>query len=206
MHYFVGDVPAEDVVIEPARGGYAIDLAAFTDATVALRAPDGAIVDSSGFLATIDDETVVIEWPTETVLDTPGTYQLGILLEGPGDVRETVSPTRLVVEEEGTGWYTLDLAREDWDSAPTSDVILADLLDVARLAVLAYARPLAEDALVPTNYRKGQLMHARNIWNVDKGDAGDGSMGMDGYVVTPKPLDWNIKQLLRPKTATPAIG
>ncbi len=203
MHYFVGDVPAEDVVIEPARGGYAIDLAPFDTALVSLRAPDGTLVDSSGFLATIEDDTVVVEWPTETVLDSPGTFALALVLEGPGDVRETVSPTRIVVEEQGTGWYTLDLAREDWDDSPSSDLVLADLLDVARAAVVAYAPDLAVDAPVPTSYRKGQLMQARNIWNADKGDAGDASMGMGGYVVTPKPLDWNIKQLLRPKSPNP---
>lgn len=206
MHYFVGDVPAEDVVIEPARGGYAIDLALFDTATVEFRAPDGHVVESSGFLATIDDTTVVVEWPAETVLDDPGVYELALILEGTDDVRERVTPERIVVEEQGTGWYTLDLARADWDDAPDSDLVLHDLLDAAQHAVVTYAPALVDGAHVPTSYRKGQLMQARNVWNVDEGEPADASMGLSPFSVTPKPLDWQIKQLLRPKSATPVMG
>lgn len=209
--YFVGDVPAEDLVVEPARGGVAIDLSPFTSVETVFRAPDGEPVLSSGFVATIEGETIVVEWPAETVLEDAGVYELTLILEGPDDLREALSPIRIVVELQGTGWYTLDLARDDWQDAPDAndsagDLTLYDLLEVAKDQVLAFAPDLDEDAFPPSNYRKAQLMQARNIWNVDKGDAGNGEMGLGGFVVTPKPLDWHVRQILRPKTGRPVVG
>lgn len=206
--YFIGDIPAEDLVIEPARNGEAIDVTPFTTATPIFRDPDGVIVVAD-FLATIEgtgtDATVTVEWPDDNVLDTVGVYQLSIVLSGP-DAEERLSPVRIVVEAVYDGWYTLDLARLDWSDAPDEDMVLNDLLTVAKAAVIAYAPVLAEDVFPPANYRKAQLMHARTIWNADKGDAADQTMGLGGFVVTPKSLEKSTREVLRPRTGIPVVG
>lgn len=210
--YFVGDIPAEDMVIEPARGGVAVDLAPFTGVEILFRAPDGEIVLSSGFLAEIVEETIVIEWPAETVLEESGVYQLTPILEGAGDVRETLAPVRIVVEEDGTAWYTLELARLDWPDAPTptdfsgaGDYVLWELLAAAREEVEAFGTTLAEDERAPMRFRKAQLMHARTLWNAGNSDA-NGQVGLEGFIVTPKSLEKDTREVIRPRTGRPVMG
>lgn len=102
------------------------------------------------------------------------------------------------------GWHTLETAREQWTDAPYQDAILADLLEISYEQCLAYAPAPESNLPLPVHYRVAQLMQARNIWNASKvspsGDLGDGT-----YVISPKPLDWMIKQLLRPKRAVPVM-
>lgn len=204
--YFVGDVPAEDIVIEPARAGIAIDLEPFSSASITFRGPDGAEVLSAGFMATILTETVTIEWPNETILDSPGVYELMIVLEGL-HAQETLSPERIVVEVQGSGWYTLDLARTDWLDAPEQDISLHNLLEAAKTEILAWAPALSQGELPPYNWRKAQLMHARTLWNADKADTNSGQIGFDSFAIpTPKALEKNTRAILRPKTPNPVIG
>lgn len=108
-------------------------------------------------------------------------------------------------------WHTTTTARDRWVDAPLDDDDLEELLDVAKQAVLAYA-PALDDAVsiedgyvvletadIPVNYRRAQLLHAKNIWNSEyatpSGDLDGGSFGLTTF-----PLDWQIKQLLRPRT------
>lgn len=207
--YFTGDVPAEDLVIEPARGGVAIDLSPFSSVETVFRAPDGSEILSSGFLASIEDESLVVEWPSETVLEEPGVYQLTPILEGTGDVRETLAPVRIVVEEEGSAWYTLELARLDWPDAPDhdgdGDYVLWEMLEAAKEEVIAFAPTLDEDERAPLRYRKAQLMHARTLWNAGHSDS-NGQIGLEGFVVTPKSLEKDTRELLRPRTGRPVVG
>ena len=103
-------------------------------------------------------------------------------------------------------WYDEESALEDWPDAYSIDDTgtLTVYLEVAKSQVLAYAPALTEDALIPEAYAVAQLMQARNIWNASKvspsGDIGEGS-----YAVTPHPLDWMVKQLLRPRRGVPVI-
>lgn len=198
MAYYTGDIPSEDVVIEPARNGEAIDLTAFNDVDVELYSPDGELVPSAGFIGEIDGETVVIEWPGDSVFDAPGVFDVRVvLLHTVTGVRETIAPLRYVVQA-ADGWHTVDSIREELN-LDGEDVELQKLLDIAKQAVVAYAPPLEEDQRPPTNYVQAQAMQARNVWNsanVDtSGDIGDGT-----YALRPHPLDWQIKQILRPKT------
>ena len=102
------------------------------------------------------------------------------------------------------GWHTLETARDQWTDAPYQDEILTDLLEIAQEQCLAYAPLPDSNAPLATHYRVAQLMQARSIWNATKvspsGDLGDGT-----YVITPKPLDWMIKQVLRPKRGVPVM-
>jgi hypothetical protein len=102
-------------------------------------------------------------------------------------------------------WHTIESLRERWPDAPYEDEYAEELLLVARVQVMAYG-PELEDPEVPTDsYRMAQFLQARNIWSgAVKND--DGGIGPDGFSVAPKPLDWHVKQLLRPTQGVPLIG
>lgn len=203
MGYYVGDVPAQPLVIEPARNEEPIDLAPFSEADAQLYGPDGDLVVTAGFLSTIVDEVIVIEWPESSPFDQPGIYELRVVLSNPDtEVRERLAPVRLVADTDD-GWHTLDTARDDWRDAPGFDAWLYELLWTARNDVIAYAPALAADQRPPLNYRRAQLMQARNLWNAGKVDPSSGGIGSDTFVLRPFPLDWTIKQVLRPKRAIP---
>lgn len=109
-------------------------------------------------------------------------------------------------------WHTPEDAPAQWSDAPSA-ADLTELLDVARGQVLAYAPAgdytdtahLVTDpaADIPTSWRVAQLMQARNIWNARLTDPGNGEIGDDTFVIRPFPLDWTIKQMLRPRRGTP---
>lgn len=119
-------------------------------------------------------------------------------------------------------WHTVESARNQWEDAPydedEGDTSLIEILAVAQAAVLAFAPDLtgttfiengyivnADDATVPTNYRNAQLMQARNIWNSSKASpTGDFDGGQ--YGLTTFPLDWSVRQILRPKRGKPVIA
>lgn len=124
-------------------------------------------------------------------------------------------------------WHTPDTARAEWDDAPSDDERLNVLLMVAYQAVAAYAPKYTDpsgtvylgyvdpvtgvlgpvtDLTVPANYREAQLMQARNHWNAVKVDPSNGAIGDGSFIMKPFPLDWSVKQTIRPKTALPWVG
>lgn len=107
-------------------------------------------------------------------------------------------------------WHDVESARDRWVDAPLDDDQLQELLDVAQGQVIAYAPALpepeeGENLDIPAHYRTGQLMQARNIWNAQKVDAASGGMGEDTFVARPHPLDWMVKQVLRPRRGVPHV-
>lgn len=206
MGYYVGDVPAQPLVIEPARNEEPIDLAPFSQADAQLYGPDGVPVLTPGFLAVIAEDVILIDWPESSPFDQPGIYELRVVLSNLStEVRERLPLVRLVADTDD-GWHTLDTARDDWRDAPGFDAWLYELLWTARNDVLAFAPALTAGQRPPLNYRRAQLMQARNLWNAGKVDPASGGMGDDTFVLRPFPLDWTIKQVLRPKRAVPTIG
>jgi len=116
-----------------------------------------------------------------------------------------------VIVEDEVGWLTIASLRDGWRDAPMSDEDCFELLEVSKAAVVAFAPALVADVvtgktLVPANYRKGQRMQARNVWNAAKVDPSNGGLGDDTFVIRPFPLDWSVKQVLRPKPALPWVG
>lgn len=213
MGYTVGDIPAVDLVIDPVRvgpeGEASIDLTPFAVAEATLTDPTGLEVEGPGLLATISHmaNTITIEWPSTTPFAVAGIYELRVIVTSVDlTVRQALPVVRLVADAESDGWYTLDTAREDWPSAPGYDPWLYDLLWVARNDVLAYAPALPEHGRPPVNYRRAQLQQARNIWNASKVDPASGGLGEDDFTIRPFPLDWAIKQTLRPRRATGALA
>lgn len=218
--YRVGDVPSHSDVFEvPAE----ILTTNFTSATGVLFAPDGSTVlltgstmvlgtaseeDAYGNIATVP--VVTVAWGTVSPFAAAGLYELALTLNGAGTVQQSLPYFPVVVEAED-GWLTIDSIRRLWRDAPTDDEDVFELLQVSKGAVEAFAPVLVPDpvsgrTLVPANYRKAQRMQARNTWNAAKVDPSNGSLGEDTFVIRPVPLDWQVKQVLRPKPALPWVG
>lgn len=197
--YWVGDSPATPIQIDLFS---AEDTSAYPAALASLYGPDGALVHA--FVAQpVEDESVTLTLPADP-FETPGIYSLTVRLMDPAGHLVTLPDVPLVVQAR-TGWHSLDSARADWEQAPAEDVTLHNLLETARIECEAYAPALKAGVRVPTNYRAAQLLQARNSLNAGQvqpsGDFGEGSFQM-----TPFPLDWKVKQLLRPQTGRPLIG
>lgn len=209
MAYYVGDIPADDIVIEPARGVDPIDLAGFTeeDTEVELRTFNGDPVTAAFTVQFLDGgpddiDQIALSWPTDaSVLLEPGIHTIAVTLVG-DTARERLAPIPIVVQDEN-GWHTVDSARLEWiDAASIDDLRLHTLLELARQQCAAYAPELAADERAPLNYRQAQLMQARNLLNAGRAE-GDGE---GDFVLRPFPLDWMVKQTLRPKAGIPAVG
>lgn len=109
-----------------------------------------------------------------------------------------------------TTWHDIESARDQWIDAPLDDDVLEELLAVAEQQVIAYAPALPEPAEdeeldVPVNYRRAQLQQARNLWNASKVDPSGSGIDGDSYVIRPFPLDWMIRQTLRPRRGVPRV-
>lgn len=104
-------------------------------------------------------------------------------------------------------WHTADTIAADWaDAEDIPASLLNDLLLVAREQIEAFAPELPADMIeqdaCPVSYRLAHLMQTRNLWNAVEVTPG-GSFGDDSYAMQPVPLDWIVKQILRPKRARP---
>ncbi len=107
------------------------------------------------------------------------------------------------------GWFVANDAATLAHAWPDVDLIdpgaLGMYLAAAKAACLAYAPALPEGATdIPDEYRLAQALQARNTWNASAAGpsgANDGS----SYGLTAFPLDWQVKQLLRPEQGTGAF-
>lgn len=207
MAYYVGDTPADDIVVEPVRGFDPIDLTQFDAVEVKLYGADGLEIESAGFIANIGDDILTLEWPTESLLEEPGLYTLRVtLLHTVTGVRERLKNQYIVVQGD-EGWATLDDARDQWpDAEVVPDHVLWELLEISKHQCIEFAPVLALGQRVPTHYRKAQMMQARNILNSSRVDAASGGDGEDTFMIRSFPLDWVIKQELRPLRGIPVVG
>lgn len=189
--FIAGDTPVADF-------DYDIPAAADVDgATVTISVADQTLP------ATITN-AVEGSW-VALALPAVGSYPVYIVA-AVGGRTQRVLVDYLVVVDPADPWYNVITARIDWDGAPESDGTLADLLDSARDQVLAYAPDLPAGTAVPTRYKRGQLMQARNTYNAAL-SAGEQQVDAGGGVfVTIRPLDWGVKQVLRPKRAQKRLG
>lgn len=206
---YIGDIPAQPVTIDPPE---TIDLADYTDALASLHTPAG---DDHVLVASIVDEQVIVEFPAdESLFTVEGVHLIRVTLYTPGGAVANLPAVRFVVQDPDSGWHTLDSVRDEWgDAEHIPDPTLFSILTVAREQCLTFA-PLAvvtppveppPPVVVPENYRLAQRVQARNIWNAAR-VAPDGSTGQDDYVIRPFPLDWHVKQILRPKRGVPVVG
>lgn len=196
MHYYIGDIPGS-VPVTPAS---VQDLSGLNAASVTLTYPDGT---EEALSASFNGSTVTLSLPEWT---TEGVHTLNVVLSG-SERKVALESARIIVEStDGGGWHTLDAARRAWNGAPEDDTRLYDLLQTSRIQVLEFAPALALGAPVPVNYKAAELAQARNIWNASITDPNSGQMNGDGYQVPVYPLDWNVKQMIRPRRAVPVVA
>lgn len=97
--------------------------------------------------------------------------------------------------------WTLEALRAVWRDAPDDDELLTLYLRTAEEQCEAYAPAyVSEERML-----LAVLTQVRNLWNANKVDA-QGGYGDEGFRFTPFPMDWSIKNILRPKTAVPVIA
>lgn len=197
--FYLDDVPEEPFTIEPPED---IDLDKFESVVAYFTRPDAT--DIAAASATLTDDSVLVDFEEGTIFTEPGLWSLVVTLLS-NTAHRRLPAIRFVVQVDD-GWHTLDSAREQWaDSVHIEDDQLWELLEVAKHQCLEYAPALAVGAAVPVSYRKAQLMQARNVWNAARVDPSSGAIGDDSFALTPFPLDWTIKQVLRPKRAVPVV-
>lgn len=108
------------------------------------------------------------------------------------------------------GWASLEDARPpatDWtDAEEMSDEELLGYLQSAYEQCVDFAPALADDVVdIPRRYVQAQIMQARALWrSVTAGD--DNGVGPADLTVTVFPMDWTVKNLLRPRQGRPVLG
>lgn len=191
-HFYRYDTPGT----LPVSSSSLPSFADFDDATAELTAPDDS---TEAIAAVLADGDLTVDIP---ILDQAGVYTLRVSVTGPG-VSRALEPLRIPVEEIDAAWHTIDSARREWDGAPQDDARLYSLLETARTQCLAYA---PATTTIPPHYRAAQVLQARNIWNASRIDPGASQMNADGYTVPVFPLDWTVRQLLRPIQGRPVVA
>jgi hypothetical protein len=193
--FYLDDIPAEPVTIDPAT----VDVSAFTTATASVIDPAGDHHDAT---AEIVDGGVDVIIPD--VLTLEGVYRIRVILTGTG-TRASLPDERFIVQDNDSEWNTLDTVRVDWpDAESIEDVTLWAILEIVRQQVAEFGTTLTGTAaLDATNY--AQRLQARNTWNAAKvSPAGD--VGTEDFVIRPFPLDWHVKQVLRPQRGVPVVA
>jgi hypothetical protein len=101
-------------------------------------------------------------------------------------------------------WLTPEDVRSLWRDAPTNDDALARLTASAIDACLAYL----PDPVTVSNesVQQAQLLQMRNTWNSSRANPSTGDFGAEDYSLKVTPLDWQVRQLLRPRRAVPVVG
>lgn len=197
--YWLGDAPAAPLALVPVRDGEPVDLEPYSAATALLALPDGTTVPAT---AALEDGELTVTLPE---LTQAGLAWLRVKLATEAGRSDRLDAVPVIVQTDD-GWHTLGSARAEWrDAGSIDDRRLWVLLEVAKAEVLAYAPALLVTAPVPLNYRDAQLMHARNRLNAARVDPATGDNGGNGFALTPFPLDWAIKQTLRPQRGAKAI-
>ena len=86
-----------------------------------------------------------------------------------------------------------------------ADDLLFFVFKVARIQCERFAPALPEGAAVPENYVAAQVMQARALVRAGITGSGDQSGGY-GETVAVFPMDWTVKNLLRPRRGRPYFG
>lgn len=88
-----------------------------------------------------------------------------------------------------------------WPDAGTLDqAVLTSLLEVAKEQVIIYAPAgTPTEGGIPERLALAQLRQAQNIHRAITVDGGGQIGDGEGYAITTYPLDWHVKNLIRPK-------
>lgn len=113
-----------------------------------------------------------------------------------------------MADTEPAGWLTHDspVLVELWPGCvDLTDAALDLLLDSARTQCEAFAPALPDGADVPPAWLQAQALQARALSRAGVVGADD-QVGIEGGGVTLFPMDWTVKNLLRPKRGRPVIA
>lgn len=192
--FYKGDQPSAPIEIELDADEVLDD---YTTATAEFRGEDGELLDTLGPVP-ITDGTVTLEWP-EDPFNSEGVYTFSVTLHGGGSTLHAGEVE--VVVEQRTGWHTLASARRAW-SSDLDDLALFDVLRNARIQCEEFA-PKRDD--VPENYRRAQLVQARNLHNAQAANPSSGDYG-ESFALAAIPMTWQVMSLLRPSRGRPLVG
>lgn len=105
------------------------------------------------------------------------------------------------------GWVDTDTDLNEWPDSPSDENTLARYLGAAYEQCLDFL-PQARDengvlvpvvpAPVPERFVLAQILQARGLYNSVKSGPDD-RQGIEGVGVTVFPMDWSVKNLLRPR-------
>lgn len=200
---WVGDVPLGTTRADfYDEAGNPVQITDYSGWNAEMFGPDG--ISKGELSGTEHGQHLDFPWPETSILDIPGIYDIIITFTDALGVNVQCEPFRFVVQELD-GWLTLEMARSQWPDAPTDDVLLAQILETARFQCETYAPILGVDAIVPPNYRHGQLLQARALYTASITSQNE-NVGIGDYQVRVFPLDWTIRAILRPKTARPVVA
>ena len=101
--------------------------------------------------------------------------------------------------------WTLTTLRAAWRDAPADDTTLNLYLVTATDQCTAYA-PVNAATDHPERFNLAVLVQVRNLWNGNKVQPEAGGYGDEGFTFRVFPMDWQVKNILRPKTAVPVIA
>lgn len=101
--------------------------------------------------------------------------------------------------------WTLDALREVWREAPDDDELLTLYLTTAEEQVTEFA-PADFETEHEERFLLAVLLQLRNLWNANKVDPASGGYGDEGFSFTAFPMDWSVKNIIRPKRAVPVIA
>jgi hypothetical protein len=139
------------------------------------------------------------------VFPVAGIHRLRVTLTM-GTFAQQIPDVPIVVVDPDDEWHSVESIRLEWpDAEHIPDASLWEILEVAKDQVLEFAPVLAAGVSIPVTWRTAQRVQSRNIWNAAR-VAPDGTAGMDDFVIRPFPLDWHVKQILRPKRAIGGIA
>lgn len=202
--FWADDVPTAAVVVEFVDENDTVGDLPAGPYVATLTGPAGTELDPFTMPATVVDDHLELAWTAFEGFDVAGLWK--IVLKA-GGLR--VGRLRFIVQAD-SGWLTLEDAREgDWADAPADDVVLWMLLESARLSVLEWTPKIERAAILEggapaTRLLLAQIMQAKAIRTSTKAGPDD-SLGAEGFTVRVFPLDWNIKQIIRPKNPRPVI-
>lgn len=102
------------------------------------------------------------------------------------------------------GWVTTEEVLSWWEDAPLDSDVLIALLQAAYELCATYA-PADVAQPVPETFRRAQYLQAKAMWESERSNAGS-SIGAEDFAVPVFPMDWHVKNLLRPKRGTFNVG
>jgi len=201
MAFYIDDVPAEPFLIDVNRLPESIPLDVFTAASAQIIDPAGTTTATT---AVLGDGTIEVNWPATSVFSVEGIYRIRVTLTN-ATASQRLPDVRVVAQDPDSEWHTLDSIREDWpDGEGISDATLWTLLEIVRQQIAEFGTTLTGTAALDATVY-AQRVQVRNTWNAAKVSPA-GEFGGDEFVIRPFPLDWHVKQILRPKRGVPVVA